>query len=177
MQTQFFTDMPKYHVTPASEEIYAAYPRKVGRPEAMRAIHRAIKQFGFEHVLKRTKEFAAAWERSGKSMEFVPHPGTFFNQERFNDDYAAVFPEHSARPAHPLPSVLQQKRAVEQLLEQNKDALRIAVIPDPSCYVNEKENPRYQKDLQAAVSKRAALKEERKKLESKLKELNNELIQ
>ena len=178
MQTiQLFPDMPKYHVTPASEEIYAAFPRKVGKPEAMKAIHRAIKQFGFEHVLQRTKAFADAWEHSGKPLTFVPYPSTFFHQERFNDDYAAIFPvEHVGRPVNGI-SVAQQKRAVEQLLEANQNDLRGTVTPNPNCYVNGVENGRYQKDLHASVVRRALLKEERKKLEAKLKELNRKLIQ
>lgn len=168
--------MPKYHVTPASEEIYQAYPRKVSRPEAMTAIHRAIKKHGYEHVLQRTKAFAEQWSASGKPLAFVPYPATFFNREQYNDDFAAIFPtEHIARPVNGA-SVAQQKRAVEQLLIANENDLRRTVIPDPNCYLNGKENNRYQKDLQAATSKRAALKEERKKLEAKLKELNNKLI-
>lgn len=169
--------MPKYDVTPASEEIYKAYPRKVSRPQAMISIQRAIKKHGYEHVLKRTKDFAEAWENSGKPLAFVPYPATFFNQERYEDDYTAIFPvDHVVRPVNGV-SVAQQKRAVEQLLFTNENDLRCTVIPDPNCYINGKENNRYQKDLQTATSKRAALKEERKNLEAKLKELNRKLIQ
>lgn len=169
--------MPKYDVTPASEEIYQAYPRKVSRPEAMMAIHRAIKKHGFEHVLKRTKEFAEAWGTSGKPLAFVPYPATFFNQERYQDDYAAIFPvDHVARPVNGIP-LTQQKRAIEQLLESNHNDLRRTVVPDPNCYLNGKENNRYQKDLQAAITKRTALKEERKNLETKLKDINKRIAQ
>lgn len=66
-----------------AEFIYAAYPKKVGRPTALKAIQKAISKFGASLLLERTKAFALA--RAG-DLEFVPHPATWFNQERFNDD-------------------------------------------------------------------------------------------
>jgi len=66
----------------ACEAIYAAYPRKVGKPDALRAIKRAISRHGRDHVRQKTIEFAALCD---KPTEFIPHPATFFNQDRFND--------------------------------------------------------------------------------------------
>lgn len=178
MQTlQLFPNMPKYDITPASEEIYQAYPRKVAKCEAMAAIHRAIKKHGYEHVLKRTKEFSEAWGTSGKPLAFVPYPATFFNQERYQDDYAAIFPaDHVARPVNGI-SLTQQKRAIEQLLESNEKDLKRFLLPDASRYLNGQENRKYQADLQTAITKRAGLKEERKNLEIKLKEVNKRIAQ
>lgn len=65
------------------ERVYAAYPLKVGKPKAMQAIARALVKFGLAHVLSRTEQFAKA--RNGDTA-FMPHPTTWFNQERFNDD-------------------------------------------------------------------------------------------
>ena len=70
--------------TPESE-IYDAYPRKVGRPNALRAIRRAIHRHGASTVLERTRLFAQTY--SGPA-EFIPNPSTFFNQDRFLDDPA-----------------------------------------------------------------------------------------
>lgn len=67
----------------AAEEIYQAYPLKVGRPQALKAILKASRKFPMAVLFDRTKAYAAA--RNGDT-EFMPHPATWFNQERFNDD-------------------------------------------------------------------------------------------
>lgn len=68
----------------ACELIYAEYPRKVGKPKALKAIEKAISSFSDELVLERTKAYAQA--RIGQDDQFTPHPSTWFAQERFNDD-------------------------------------------------------------------------------------------
>lgn len=65
-------------------EIYELYPRKVGRPKAVQSICKAISKFGFEFVKQRTATYRESV--NGKEQEFIPHPTTWFNQERFNDD-------------------------------------------------------------------------------------------
>ena len=67
-----------------AEQIYSTYPRKVGKPFALRAISKAIKKFGYEHVASKAQEYVLA--RRGQDPRFTPHPATWFNQERFNDD-------------------------------------------------------------------------------------------
>ena len=64
-------------------EVYEVYPLKVGRPAALRAIIKAINLHGAEFILERTKRFA---EIRGDDKEYMPHPSTWFNQERYNDD-------------------------------------------------------------------------------------------
>lgn len=66
------------------EEIYAAYPRKVAKPEAIKAITKAIKLHGEEKVLSATIVFAKA--KTGQDQQFIPHPATWYNQQRYNDD-------------------------------------------------------------------------------------------
>ncbi|MCX6925955.1 MAG: hypothetical protein NT154_22525, partial [Verrucomicrobia bacterium] len=44
-----------------AEDIYAAYPRKVGKPAAIRVIQRALKAHTAEFLLERTKLFAATY--------------------------------------------------------------------------------------------------------------------
>ncbi len=67
-----------------AEEIYTAYPRKIAKPDAIKAIAKAIRKHTFEFVLKQTKAYAFA--RVGQDAEFTPHPATWFNGERYNDD-------------------------------------------------------------------------------------------
>jgi len=66
------------------EEIYNAYPRKVGRAEALRKIKKAGKTHSFEFLIGKVREYAKA--TSGKDKQYIPHPKTWFHQERFNDD-------------------------------------------------------------------------------------------
>lgn len=65
------------------EEIYSAYPLKRAKPDALRAIAKALTKHPPEFLLTKTKAYAAA--RNG-DLTFVPNPATWFNQERFNDD-------------------------------------------------------------------------------------------
>lgn len=73
-----------------TEEIYHAFPLKVGKPDAIRAIRRALLQVPFETLLEKTKAFAAA--RNG-DLSFCPNPSTWFNQERYNDDPKTWIPQ------------------------------------------------------------------------------------
>lgn len=67
--------------------IYEQYPRKVARPKALTAIAKQIPEFGFEVILAATIEFAKAWALAPKEeMQYCPHPTTWFNQQRFNDN-------------------------------------------------------------------------------------------
>lgn len=73
-------------------EIYAAYPRHVGPRKAMEAIGRALirvhQRNGVEDVaawmLERVRLFSAS--PKGRAGQFTPHPATWFNQDRFDDD-------------------------------------------------------------------------------------------
>ena len=75
-------------------EVYAAYPLKVGKPAALRAIRSAIQKHGFEPVKAATEAYAAV--RAGDKA-YLPHPATWFNQERYNDD-PATWHRSSAAP-------------------------------------------------------------------------------
>lgn len=67
--------------------VYDLYPRKVGRPKALKSIERAIRKFGYAHIHDRATVFAAVWQDAPKErLQFCPHPSTFYNQERFQDE-------------------------------------------------------------------------------------------
>jgi hypothetical protein len=75
-----------------AEAIYRAYPKKVGKPVALKSIERALKTVAAEkihndpaaYLLERTQAYAAA--RAGAEEQFTCNPSTWFNQSRFNDD-------------------------------------------------------------------------------------------
>jgi len=75
------------------EAIYQAYPRRIGRGAALKAIHKAIKRIcatGQEprqaqvFLYQRVQAFARS--PAGQDGEFTPYPATWFNQGRYDDD-------------------------------------------------------------------------------------------
>jgi len=74
-----------------AEAVYEAYPRKVSRPKAVAAINAASERCKIDlaSLLEKTKQLAEVWSGASKDdLSFCPHPATWFNQERFNDDPA-----------------------------------------------------------------------------------------
>lgn len=68
----------------AALQIYDAYPRKIARKDALNSILKALKKIFPEKLLELTKQYANA--RIGEPEQYTPHPATWFNGERFNDD-------------------------------------------------------------------------------------------
>lgn len=83
------------------EDIYAAYPRKEAKQDALRAISKAIEANKIarlgggwsgvghfaDYLLARTQAYAAAvatWIPDDR--KFVPHPATWFNRGSYDDD-------------------------------------------------------------------------------------------
>jgi len=81
-----------------AERIYSEYPRKVAKQAALKAIVKAVldvsKRDGAPAepcvwLLDRVKAYAAAvkaWPANDR--RFIPHPATWFNQGRYDDDDA-----------------------------------------------------------------------------------------
>lgn len=72
----------------SAETIYDAYPRKEGRQDALKAIAKAIKHHPPAKLLERTRAYAAAvaeWPPED-NPRFIPHPATWFNGGRYDDD-------------------------------------------------------------------------------------------
>jgi hypothetical protein len=79
------------------ERVYAAYPRKVGKSNAMAAIRKAVahlasgKDWPALHgadAISLLHEKVTRYARSpaGSAGDFTPHPATWFNQARYLDD-------------------------------------------------------------------------------------------
>ncbi len=70
------------------DEIYAAYPRKVGRQAALKAIRAAARVKTPTALLEAVKAYAeavATWP-IGDRARYVPHPATWFNRGSYDDD-------------------------------------------------------------------------------------------
>lgn len=71
---------------------YADYPRKVGRPAAERAFKKKVSGMSTGQMLalaQGTARWVEHWDRTRIEAQFIPHPSTFLNQERYNDVPAA----------------------------------------------------------------------------------------
>ncbi len=63
--------------------IYDLYPRKAGKPAALKAILRALTRISVADLKSKTEGYAKAC--IGADLNFVPYPATWYNQDRFND--------------------------------------------------------------------------------------------
>ncbi len=83
--------------TITAADIYAAYPRKIAKHEALKAIERAVERIGREArtaglnpgewLIARVRDYAAAtalWPKD--DHRFIPYPATWFNAGRYDDD-------------------------------------------------------------------------------------------
>lgn len=75
---------PKGEVIDWPERIYRAYPKKVGKQDALRAIERALKSVDAQALLAIVEAYAEA--RSTEDPKFTPHPATWFNRGSWADD-------------------------------------------------------------------------------------------
>ena len=64
--------------------IYNAYPRKKGKGQAVKAIASALKKISFEDLLLKVEKFAI--DSKNKDPQYIPHPATWFNGERWLDE-------------------------------------------------------------------------------------------
>lgn len=72
-----------------AEAIYGIYPKKVGKTAALKAIEKVLKSGSITELelQARVRAYAqavATWEEQDKT--FIPHPSTWFNQGRYEDD-------------------------------------------------------------------------------------------
>lgn len=68
-----------------AEEIFQAYPRKVGKEKAIRSITKWLKEGKDpKWLLGRVRAYANA--REGQEPRFTPYPATWFNRGSFDDD-------------------------------------------------------------------------------------------
>lgn len=72
-------------------EIYELYPRKAARPDAIRAIKKALKSVGYTDLYAKTQKYATAVKESQKELSYIPYPATWFNREEYNDDWSGLY--------------------------------------------------------------------------------------
>lgn len=79
------SEAASFRITP--EDIYACYPRRVGRDDALKAIARALKSIPAAILQEKTKDyFEAMMLWPAHDRQFIPYPATWFNRGSYNDD-------------------------------------------------------------------------------------------
>jgi hypothetical protein len=111
------------------EKIYEAYPRKVGKEAALKAIRKAVERLvkgdkthpprdaysARRFLWKKAAQYSAspAGQKSlDKNHEFRPHPSTWFNQGRYFDDPSEWVKPNGATNANIPPSKAHSDLAV-----------------------------------------------------------------
>lgn len=96
-----------------AEQIYEAYPRKVGgRPRTIAAIVKALGKEEFDVLLDAVQEFAECTR--GTEKHFLPYPATWFNQERWTDDRDEWRRRPSMKPETAIELVKSQFAAADE---------------------------------------------------------------
>ena len=69
------------------EDFYNYFPRKTAKGSARKAWVNAIAKTDPDVIISQAALFAASVE--GKDKKFIPHPATWLNQERWDDEVFA----------------------------------------------------------------------------------------
>ena len=69
------------------DDFYASYPRKTARGAAKISWRKACKGVDANLIISQAALFAASVH--GKDKKFIPHPATWLNQERWDDEVFA----------------------------------------------------------------------------------------
>jgi hypothetical protein len=73
-------------IPPEAEAIYQAYPRHDAKQPALKAIAKALAKTAAAELLAAVTEYAEAVK--GQETKYIPHPASWFNDERWTDDRA-----------------------------------------------------------------------------------------
>lgn len=75
--------------TPAFQEFWAAYPRRIGKGAARTAFRRALKFSDAAEITQGAVAYAEHCIEMGTEKQYIPHPSTWLNGERWEDDLAS----------------------------------------------------------------------------------------
>lgn len=72
----------------AFDAFWAAYPKKVGKGQAVKAWNAATKRADAADIVAGLTASCAAWKSAGTEARFIPNPATWLNGERWADETA-----------------------------------------------------------------------------------------
>ena len=99
---------PEPDIVVTFDDFWSLYPRRVAKKDARRAWDRISPRL-HPSILTALFEWARIWNARGEP-EFIPHPATWLNGERWEDDFP---PDH--RPYTPQQARIDTVKAEEQV--------------------------------------------------------------
>ena len=81
------------------EQLWKIYPRKIGKKKAFDSYKKArkIKKIPYETIEKGLYKYIAYLEQQGTEEQFIQHASTWFNQEKWQDDYICTATQKKAK--------------------------------------------------------------------------------
>lgn len=98
------------------ELFWKAYPRRIGKGAARAAFEKAFKKTDIGTILEAVVVYANS--PSLPELQFVPHPATWLNQERWSDDPSAGGATNATQNAS---DILERGRALQQRVEGTRE--------------------------------------------------------
>lgn len=92
------------------DTFYAAYPRKVSKPAAIKAWAKLKPDETLLQTILNDISRRKRGEWAGKDMQYIPHPATYINQRRWEDDTAARVEEE-----------VEHDLSVEEIMRRGED--------------------------------------------------------
>jgi hypothetical protein len=94
-------------------DFWSAYPRKVGKVDALKAYIKALKIATAEEILEGVKRYA---QDPNRELEFTAHPATWLNRGSWNDDpLPRKTPQNSPRATFNAPTIVPPKFTADDL--------------------------------------------------------------
>ena len=72
------------HQTEQFEHFWKSYPRRIGKGAARKAFEKALKLATVEEIMTGLHRQIPYYQ--SREQQFIPHPTTWLNQERWSDD-------------------------------------------------------------------------------------------
>lgn len=77
------------------ETFWRAYPRRIGKGAARKSFDKALKLESFDGIMAGLQRQLAYY--ASKEQQFIPHPTTWLNQERWSDEPQPITQRNPAR--------------------------------------------------------------------------------
>lgn len=98
----------------AFERFWKAYPRRVGKKVAERALARALRETTIERILEAVRQQSGTWT----DPKFIPHPATWLNAGRWEDQVGG-----NGEAKLPLPDPDELERLRERYRRKQAEAI------------------------------------------------------
>lgn len=103
-------------LSPEFDEFWTEYPNKVGKPKALASFNAARGRATHAEIMDGLRRYVLSKPADRAWL----NPATFLNQDRFNDQPAAITPMARGSPAYQAPSMSEMLRAVKEYPYENQ---------------------------------------------------------